>query len=355
MNNAIYKKHDCMPTELLTLFPSGSAVGALPNWQSPRLLFAAGTMRERWRSSALYPAFRQRAKILRGLQRTRAALKLISIKNADTSLWEIGEFVSEMLPQARTMVILKGSPGPAQKMTVQLLDRNGATTGFLKIATTAAAQNNLRNEHAVLMALPPRLGPRPLKFGSLSCGLVLLLSPVVGKPLAATLSPPSGVTHLLGRLTIGSQVSLENHPWISALQIRSDSSIASMLAPLARKQWPIAIQHGDFAPWNLLCDDTGGVTAIDWEYGTLAGFPFVDLANYHLQICGLVYRWRPLKSFERVQHLLSTTLAQFLSDREVTAIIRLAALDAYLKNQTDGHPESQTMQQWRKTIWERNT
>ncbi len=45
----------------------------------------------------------------------------------------------------------------------------------------------------------------------------------------------------------------------------------------------VALEHGDFAPWNLRVDRIGRAVAIDWEMATVEGMAGRDLIHYHLQ------------------------------------------------------------------------
>lgn len=45
----------------------------------------------------------------------------------------------------------------------------------------------------------------------------------------------------------------------------------------------VALEHGDFAPWNLRADQAGRAVAIDWEMGNFEGMAGRDLIHYHLQ------------------------------------------------------------------------
>ena len=44
------------------------------------------------------------------------------------------------------------------------------------------------------------------------------------------------------------------------------------------------IEHGDFAPWNLLEDKNKNVIAIDWEFGELQSLPFIDIIHFQSKI-----------------------------------------------------------------------
>jgi hypothetical protein len=89
-------------------------------------------------------------------------------------------------------VILVGTAGPAQKLIIQLWDENGVA-GYVKYAEKPAARKRLEGERHVLAALPDSLGPAVIKYGKIADGTGLLLSPIVGRPLAPKL--PRTVRH----------------------------------------------------------------------------------------------------------------------------------------------------------------
>jgi hypothetical protein len=111
---------------------------------------------------------------------------------------------------------------------------------------------------------------------------------------------------------------------------------------------PVVIQHGDFAPWNIYQDSSGIMTAIDWEYGTLVGFPFLDQAFFMLQVTMLMNRWSPV----RAREFAVQKLTKVVSDRQAHAIVKLAAFDAFHKSLDDGHGPDDPNQRWRRAVWE---
>jgi hypothetical protein len=92
------------------------------------------------------------------------------------------------------------------------------------------------------------------------------------------------------------------------------------------------------------------VIAIDWEYGTLQGFPGLDLAHYMLQTNVLIYRSSPIVAAQRAARFVSCSL--MVSSEEGGAIVRLAAYNAHRSAVEDGHPTTTLIQRWRQAIWE---
>ncbi len=128
--------------------------------------------------------------------------------------------------------------------------------------------------------------------------------------------------------------------------------IMGMIEALASRPWPVAIQHGDLAPWNLLRGPDGTLAAIDWECAESEGFPYLDLAHYVLQIAGLVHRWPAQKGLMATVQCLEHKPWPGLDAREAEAITCLAAYLAYRQSNDEGFPKDAPYQLWRRGIWD---
>jgi thiamine kinase-like enzyme len=129
------------------------------------------------------------------------------------------------------------------------------------------------------------------------------------------------------------------------------------LGPLGTRDWPVAIQHGDLTPWNLLRTREGRLQVVDWEHGSLEGFPCIDLAHYILQTSALIHLRSPSDAArEAIDCLLSRKATNFcLSEAQARAIVSLAAYEAYLMTCEDGQRPDARLQSWRRTIWSSDT
>ena len=333
-------------------FPPGTRVLPLPNWQRPRLYLPACYFLQRWEDSSFYPAFRFLARVYRVSLRMKAAVGIGEARQVRSSTWPLGEFAQDVLPQAASVVVLVGTPGPAQKITARIRDDAGRVLGYLKYAEKEAARERLRQERQMLLNIPKQAGPELLKYGKLSNGEDLLSTPVTGKQVPATLPPVPGLTVFSTSPAIP-PVPVTLHPWVRRIRERNVPELDSCFETLAGKDWAIVIQHGDLTPWNLIRRPDGSLGAIDWEYGTLEGFPYLDLAHYVLQTSALIYRWPPSRAAEFTMHYLADQPRLALSNMEARALTSLAAYDAYQKFQDDGHvSETNHLQRWRRAIWE---
>lgn len=327
--------------------PPKARVLALPSADKPRLYLASESAAQRWRHSGLYPAFRWSARGYRVALRLKAALGLDRARVNPRGAWALGEFLQDCLPGVEAAVVSLGTPGPAQKVTVQLWEGPNVA-GYLKYAETPAARARLEQEHGVLAALPAGAGPRPLKYAPFDQGQALVTAPVPGRAVPAGLPLATGLRSYLGRLRQAESWPLERHPWVLNMRQRFGAELDGWLEPLADRSWPVVFQHGDFAPWNVLRRADGTLAAIDWEYGNAHGFPYLDAAYYLLQVAALMRRWPP----GRARAYAARHLGADLATPQAEALVRLAAFVAYHEALADGHDPSKPLQAWRRAVWE---
>lgn len=339
-----------LPT-LLSFLPAPSTVCALPSWENPRLLFSANSFSDRWRRSAFYPAFKKTGRLYRIALRSRVAFFPRSRKlDGSPSDWLFREFLKDSLPTAVNATVLVGTPGPAQKVTIQLRDNSGVILGYGKYAENDNARYRLQKEWEILREVPPGVAPRPIQFGGFGAGDLLVVEPLEGDPVRAVLPPDSSIENYVTGLQGPERFPVERHPWIT--QIRPTApGIDSIIGPLTGRDWANAIRHGDFAPWNLRRRGEK-IVAFDWEYGSLVGFPYLDLAFYFLQTAALVARLNPEKALDDAVDYLSRGPLISLGAAGCRSIVRLAALEAFLLARQDGHADESPLQTWRRPLLE---
>lgn len=327
--------------------PANSRVLALPNASRPRLYLTSESVTQRWRHSALYPAFRWTARSYRVALRLKAALGLGRTYLNSSADYALGELLQDCLPGARAAAVSLGTPGPAQKITVQLW-KEAQVAGYLKYAESVAAVARLEQEYKVLNALPAGAGPSILKYVGFAKGMVLITSPVTGNAVTACLPLGPRLRGYLNALLLNTSWPLEQHPWIVKMRERFGSTLDEWLEPLTGRTWPAVFHHGDFAPWNVLHTSGGKLAAIDWEYGSAQGFPHLDAAYYLLQVAALMRRWPARRARAYAARHLSADLGHAQAD----ALVRLAAFVAYHEALSDGHESVAPLQMWRRTVWE---
>ena len=326
-------------------FPSGSAVIALPDWKNPRLFVSESGLLGRWTGSRLYPAFRPAARVYRLFLRILAASGLLKVRAAgEAGLWSL---ITEHMPEAANASLLAGTPGPGQKLTLECRDNRHRVVGYAKYAGTEIGMRQLRQEALVLSALPPGVGPALIAFSEWSDGLVLLTHPVSGRPIPAALPPPAALPAYLRSLAHpGKEYDISSHPWMK--RTLDYPEVHPIVSRLASRKWPLVIQHGDLAAWNLRSDSDGSLHAFDWEYGTISGLPYLDAAHFILQHQALIARGDPEEGCRIAAEYLRLNIDTTLSIAEADAFARLSAFDAFLN---DPSAEDAPLQQWRKCVW----
>ena len=101
------------------------------------------------------------------------------------------------------------------------------------------------------------------------------------------------------------------------------------------------ICHGDFARWNLLRMDDGGLIVLDWEWGHKDGLPGIDLVHYFLQDARLVKRLDSIHAIEMTRSALAMPVCrEYLrkSGWSGDCILPMVACLAY--KQGAGHQEN---------------
>jgi hypothetical protein len=333
-------------------FPPGTPVIALPDWNRPRLLVPAATVAERWRGSGFYPACRLTARTYRWLLRLRASAGLATVRTS-SEICDHGtlqDFLADVIPGATVRAVMLGMANRAQKLTAQCVAGDGRVTGYLKCAASDLARERLRNEYDLLQLLPPEAGPRPLKFGVFAGMDALLTQAVHGRLLSAALPPSPELLEYVRSLNTSDRLAAHRHPWFNRRDVAARAEVRAIAGALGGREWPVVRQHGDLVPWNIVQGATGRLTAVDWEYGCAEGFPGLDLAHYVLQVAGLIYRWRP----ERARAYATGYLRDCgdgLSAAEASAIVALAAYDAFGNTLMDGHGMNDPIQIWRRSLW----
>ena len=337
---------DSLMADSALFFPAGAKLVALPSWEQPRLLLEQGSIPSLWRTSNFYPAFRPAARAFKTALRLKTALRFGEAREVPPGDWALGAFVAPVLPGVTSAALLVGTPGPVQKLTVQLW-RGDAVVGYLKYGASAAACERLAREHKVLSSLPPDTGPKPLKHGAFGRGAALVTEAVPGRALPARLPPPADVRVFLQGLEKQERCQLNAHPSVQRLLSRDKAGVEKWLQVLGRAL-------SSHLPARRLCP----VELIKGRYGTAsryrlgiwrrrgAALPrpgFLLLAGCHAAL--------PLVALTRSRPTPLGQLAHDLPEPEAEAFVRLAAFHAYVQALDDGHAETAPLQAWRLEVF----
>ncbi|HFD15052.1 MAG TPA: hypothetical protein ENJ38_01960 [Rhodospirillales bacterium] len=324
------------------LFLPDQRLVALPSWQRPRLVLDAELA---WRASALLPAQRLSARLMRALLRASAPLRSprrrAAITEAPVAVWVEG------LAPLRPTAVLVGTAGPAQKLTVQFADRSGRASLYAKIAWKAVARRRLRQEATVLAELPPGCAPRPVAYHRSADYDVLLLEAENGRVLRDTRRDAARARRYLEQLAGASARRADGpHPWL--LHVREAlPELHPYVERLGTRRWPLVAAHGDFAPWNVLANG-GRVTAIDWEYAILEALPGFDLAYWRLQADALLARRPPVEARKRAAERVAGALD--IGGELAEALVRVTAGWARREALEDGHRADEPLLRWREEV-----
>jgi hypothetical protein len=333
------------------LFSHDRRVVALPSWTQPRLLVAVNARRDAWAASAFYPAYRWTGRLRRAALRVRALSSVGAVVVSHDHEELLRAYLRDVLPEAQVRAVQVGMPGGAQKLTAQLVDASGRVLGFLKCGARPLSRQRLQTEHHILALLPAGAGPRALKFGAIGSFDALLLAPVEGRHLRSSLPPPPALASFLATLHSSRVLALNDHPWFARLGSDRDE-IAMHLDVLSKRSWPVVVQHGDLAPWNMLRARDGRLVAIDWEYGRIDGLPGLDLAQFVLQVAMLIERCAPLDGHLKAAALLERDRSLELTRDESWALVALAAFEAHKNAAEEGLPLEDPRQRWRRAVWQ---
>lgn len=355
-------------SQALRYVVGAEAAAILPSTAAPKLVVPLCDLRSRWRLSAFYPAFKQRAKLWRLLQRFRALVGFSPMVGSEENQ-TFHEFLTDVFPCITHTAVLLGTGGPNRKIIVQLWQKD-QLVGFLKVAARESATDKIKTEAIILKSLPKGLGPELLKSSELDGHAAMVLSPVEGDMLEASLPEASelgdqlsDIRGYLEQLKVSDKMcKIDEHPAIGCLleklsngnlntpdtkcQMPNASQFDQWLEPLREQEWATVIQHGDFAPWNVFCQPNGSLCAIDWEEGCVDGFPYFDLIHFITQTAALCSGWSPEQTFRYLYDLLGDELAD-----STISIIRLGLLNSFvgLHESLDG---PHWIQDWRRRMWE---
>ena len=336
----------------LGVFPSQTPLIALPNWRVPRVLLpVSGGAARRWRASAFYPATRSTARAYRLAMRAKAALGLGEVRRVVEANWDLEEFLKDCISGVTSVVVQTRPAGPSQKFTFELRDRRGTVIAYLKYGSEPLAQQRLAHEHAILSSMPVGLAPAVLKFAKMGNGTALLVTPLHGRPMPARLPPPSSVVEFVLSNAGCATAAASDHPLLLVMRRSAGEALDPILEDFFDRPWPVGLQHGDFVPWNLRCGRDGRLSAFDWEYGTLAGLPYLDLAYFTLQVANHLYAWPAVKSAVYTAQWLVAQPALRLSSNDARAVIRLAMFEAHRRALQEGYSNEHPLQNWRRRIW----
>jgi len=218
---------------------------------------------------------------------------------------ELEELVQRVTGEsAPAFCVTVGTATRFQKLTVQVLHRNGQPIAFIKLPMTAAAAGRIRHEALVLRELGQTCMrdtvPRVLFDGSWGRDLhVLVLSPAPGRPSALQLQLPH--QRFLSQLAAVAPVTRPARAILDEVECEAEHTrlfegIPALAGPaLLRAKREVGDQparcgriHGDFCiPWNLRVLGQR-LFSFDWESSETDVPLLWDVLHFQAQVASLL-------------------------------------------------------------------
>jgi hypothetical protein len=294
--------------------PAGAGVrlnsfAAVPAANSMKWLVPSDNKRAALRGFQSYSPFAFRGRVLKQLLISATRLGLLPSVSTEVRITsdvplELEELVKRVTGEsAPAFCVTVGTATRFQKLTIQVLHRDGKPLAFIKLPMTAAAAGRIRHEALVLRELGETCMrdtvPRVLFDGSWGRDLhLLVLSPAPGRPSALRLQLPH--ERFLSQLAAVAPVTrpartILDEVACEAEQTRLFEGIPALAGPaLLRARREVGDQparcgriHGDFAPWNLRVFGQR-LFSFDWE-SSETGAPLVwDALHFQAQVASLL-------------------------------------------------------------------
>jgi hypothetical protein len=284
------------------------------------------------------------------ITRVSALTPTTPVQIAPETSGALTDYIRAVFPDGAIVGVRPGMPGRTAKCTVRIEDRSRCTVGYIKCLVGTDAGAILDREHRMLEIVPRGLRPEVVERVKVKDWQLLVLRPLAGAPLRARYPAPGALIAFTRSLQTGSVKKVSEHPWFVRL-LQASAGAVDLASKLVRRCWPVAIQHGDLAPWNLVRMQTGRLAAFDWEDGCAEGLSLADHAHFVLQLEALIYRHNPAVARRAASEwLLQVDTDLKLPDAEI--ITRLTAFAGYLREAYSGHLVSDWAQQWRLAVFQ---
>lgn len=291
----------------------------------------------------LYSPIRRRARLSKAVATaltrsgwiSRVGDHMVVARRQDSLLEEVLQRV--VGSHAISIAIASGTPGPRRKLTVQASTDNGSVLAYAKFGEPTEAAMAVRRE-AKFLARVGRLGlrttiiPSLLHHGSHTGGYLMVTTPLATRLRAsqaaltqrhvdvllefASRTGTSSMLDLLQRLDL--RVTALAHRISPEWHRRLSLAVAAIRSTPGMNEFGTALAHGDFAPWNIKSEPTGGRLAIiDWEQGSEEQFLLWDAFHFRTQVALLV---------DRVQ--ARAGVAGILYDLKTVSLVRALGISA---------------------------
>jgi hypothetical protein len=184
-------------------------------------------------------------------------------------------------------IILVGNPSPMRKVIVFLADEEGKLMAVAKFPIAQGAVQAICHEADMLRELEGRFSvPKLVHYSTKAgCSIQTYLSGRLGSRackakyvdlllrfvrIDGALPAADATTSLIEQI--------RTRPEYSGLESVLNSTFRLIEGP--RTEFPAALVHGDFAPWNIRELRDSRCTLVDWESARWDGLPLHDLCHF---------------------------------------------------------------------------
>ncbi len=266
----------------------------------------------------LYPAQTSRARLARNLMRTALGLSMpVGTESVSFTASSDDPFVRFLVSingkkngALPPFAILAGNPASdGQRFLILVFDAAQKPIAVVKAGITGRAKSLIEKEESLLHDLAGSITGIPRIRGVCQSSRLRAIafdffpgdSP---RPRHESSIPPL----LTSWLDQKRKITLRDTADWARLEAACPPSHPILPALRRIRDWSLhpALQHGDFAPWNIKVSPTGAWTVLDWERGELIGIPAWDWFHYVVQPAILVEKLRPVFVVQRVEQLLGS-------------------------------------------------
>lgn len=333
-------------------FPENANVIFVPRISGGGVYFYAIDFRCFWKLTSFYGAFKIGARIFKIFVLLFYFLKntlFPRIGGCGGIYREIKQHVAEKIIG---IALITGRDTASQKFVCVLVGEDYEVISFLKCGASESSVSKISHEREVLAGLPEGIAPEVIRYGAIGSISALELKPVEGRPLRVGERPVDMLVDFHRRCQIGEPIPFEEHPWVQNLNVGETADVAQYLKVLSDKKWPVVAYHGDLFPWHLYIDGRGMLVGIDWEYGSLEGFPWLDMAGMSLLEEFHLRGTSPARARTKTVRFLNKLCNAELSTAELDALTRVAAWSLNKERADEvSSPAVSEAQIWRNKVW----
>lgn len=207
--------------------------------------------------------------------------------------------------------VLVSDVGPRSKSTLKIMNLEGDELSYARVALLPAARKVVEHEVEVLKVLMSQnvAGdfPQILSSGTFENPKMSYSIQSVGPNKSSGESLSLTHLHYLDSLVKNEVTSFQDVLESLMLNLKlvvKDHCIIKVMDRAFKalelvENFPIrhAIEHGDFAPWNIRKKQGGELFVFDWEHTDLCGLAWMDLLHFVYQVESLVKRKKSLSIY----------------------------------------------------------